>query len=66
MYVSFFQEYGHVFTGSRINDIRVVGFVLVSLLLVVALIGLDWEAKVCDCVCVCMCVCVCVVWNRNP
>lgn len=42
------QEYsGSPFTGSDpVNDIRVVGFCLVTLLLVIALIGLDWEAKV--------------------
>ena len=42
-----------MFTGSQTNDIRVIGFVLVTLLLIVALVGLDWEAKVCVCVCVC-------------
>ena len=46
--VSFLQEYsGAPFTGSNpTNDIRVVGFGLVTLLLLIALIGLDWEAKV--------------------
>ena len=46
--VSFLQEYsGAPFTGSDpTNDIRVVGFGLVTLLLLIALIGLDWEAKV--------------------
>lgn len=46
--VSFPQEYsGAPFTGSDpTNDIRVVGFGLVTLLLIIALIGLDWEAKV--------------------
>jgi len=34
------------FTGSRVNDIRVVGFILVTLLLLVALVGLDFEAYV--------------------
>ena len=34
------------FTGSRTNDIRVVGILVVLLLFAVALIGLDWEAKV--------------------
>ena len=37
---------GLEFTGSADNDIRVIGFAVVSLLLVIALIGLDWEAKV--------------------
>lgn len=41
------QEYhGSSFTGARINDIRVVGLILVLLLCGIALIGLDWEAKV--------------------
>ena len=34
------------FTGSTENDIRVIGFAVVILLLAIALIGLDWEAKV--------------------
>ena len=34
------------FTGSRINDIRVIGIMIVLVLFLVALIGLDWEAKV--------------------
>ena len=34
------------FTGSQINDIRVIGFGLVTLLLIVALVGLNFEAKV--------------------
>ena len=47
-FVSSPQEYsGAPFTGSNpTNDIRVVGFGLVTLLLIIALIGLDWEAKV--------------------
>ena len=47
-FVSSPQEYsGAPFTGSNpTNDIRVVGFCLVTLLLIIALIGLDWEAKV--------------------
>ena len=41
------QEHtGTSFTGSQINDIRVVGFIVVTLLLMVALIGLDFEAYV--------------------
>ena len=32
--------------SSQTNDIRVIGVVVVLLLLGVALIGLDWEAKV--------------------
>lgn len=35
-----------VFTGSKVNDIRVVGCMLVILLFLIALVGLDWEAKV--------------------
>ena len=34
------------FTGDRTNDIRVIGVMLVILLLIIALIGLDWEALV--------------------
>lgn len=40
------QGYGYSFTGMKINDIRVVGILLVILLFGIALIGLDWEAKV--------------------
>ena len=40
------QESNLVFTGSEVNDIRVIGFFLVTLLLIVALVGLDFEAKV--------------------
>ena len=41
-----FTEYTVVFTGNRTNDIRVIGYILVTLLLVVALVGLNFEAKV--------------------
>ena len=37
---------GAEFTGSPENDIRVIGFAVVLILLAIALIGLDWEAKV--------------------
>ena len=41
------QGGGLSMTGSVENDIRLIGFVVVILLLIIALIGLDWEAKVC-------------------
>ena len=47
-------------TGSQINDIRIIGILVVILLLVIALIGLDWEAKVCLCVSECVYVCMCM------
>ncbi|XP_064390223.1 solute carrier family 12 member 3-like isoform X2 [Halichondria panicea] len=37
-------ENGVSFTGDRTNDIRVVGVLLIILLLIITLIGLDWEA----------------------
>ena len=33
-------------SDSGVNLIRVVGFIIVTLLLIIALVGLDWEAKV--------------------
>ena len=44
------------FTGSRINDIRVIGIMIVLVLFLVALIGLDWEAKVSLSLSQCVCV----------
>lgn len=40
------QGGGLSMTGSEENDIRIIGLVVVILLLIIALIGLDWEAKV--------------------
>jgi hypothetical protein len=31
----------------EVNDIRIIGFLTVSMLLVIALIGMEWEARVC-------------------
>ena len=45
--IFFLQASDLTFTGNTENDIRVIGFAVVILLLGIALIGLDWEAKVC-------------------
>ncbi len=43
---SLLQEFNVSFTGDRMNDIRVIGVMLVIILLIIALVGLDWEAIV--------------------
>ena len=48
-FVFFLQDNGSTFldsSDSGVNLIRLVGFVIVTLLLLIALVGLDWEAKV--------------------
>ena len=40
------QDNGAVFTGTVDNDVRVIGLGVVTILLVIVLIGLDWEAVV--------------------
>ena len=43
---SVLQLNGGILTGDRDNDIRVIGILVLIVLLVIALIGLDWEAIV--------------------
>jgi len=40
------QSNNAVFTGSVANDVRVIGLGVVILLLIIVLVGLDWEAVV--------------------
>lgn len=40
------QSNNAVFTGDVANDVRVIGLGVVILLLIVVLVGLDWEAVV--------------------